>query len=119
MRISDWSSDVCSSDLVFAGLVGKYWFERYARLPVEIDVASEFRCREMPLSSDQAALFISQSGETAATLASLPYCEQAGLKIGENVNASESTITREAEADLPNPARPTHGITSPKALPPP
>ncbi|MFN7093332.1 MAG: glutamine--fructose-6-phosphate transaminase (isomerizing), partial [Allorhizobium sp.] len=57
-----------------AGLVGKYWFERYARLPVEIDVASEFRYREMPLSKDQAALFISQSGETADTLASLRYC---------------------------------------------
>ncbi|MBX9466940.1 MAG: SIS domain-containing protein [Rhizobium sp.] len=59
-----------------AGLVGKYWFERYARLPVEIDVASEFRYREMPLSKDQAALFISQSGETADTLASLRYCQR-------------------------------------------
>ena len=56
-----------------SGLIGKYWFERYARLPVEIDVASEFRYREIPLSAAQAALFISQSGETADTLASLRY----------------------------------------------
>ena len=61
-----------------AGLIGKYWFERYARLPVDIDVASEFRYREMPLSKTSAALFISQSGETADTLASLRYCRKAG-----------------------------------------
>src|SRR5690606_21572612 len=65
-----------------AGLIGKYWFERLARLPVDIDVASEFRYREMPLSSNDGALFISQSGETADTLASLRYCRQQGLKIG-------------------------------------
>ncbi|MGB5799752.1 MAG: glutamine--fructose-6-phosphate transaminase (isomerizing), partial [Mesorhizobium sp.] len=62
-----------------AGLIGKYWFERYARLPVDIDIASEFRYREMPLSKDDAALFISQSGETADTLASLRYCRKAGM----------------------------------------
>ena len=67
-----------------------YWFERYARLPVEIDVASEFRYREMPLSPSQAALFISQSGETADTLASLRYCKDHGLKIGAVVNVKES-----------------------------
>ena len=59
-----------------AGLIGKYWFERYARLPVDIDVASEFRYREMPLSKASAALFVSQSGETADTLASLRYCRK-------------------------------------------
>ena len=59
-----------------AGLIGKYWFERYARLPVDIDIASEFRYREMPLSKTSAALFISQSGETADTLASLRYCRK-------------------------------------------
>jgi glucosamine--fructose-6-phosphate aminotransferase (isomerizing) len=58
----------------YAGLIGKYWFERFARLPVEIDVASEFRYREMPIAGRMAALFISQSGETADTLASLRYC---------------------------------------------
>jgi glutamine---fructose-6-phosphate transaminase (isomerizing) len=99
-----------------AGLVGKYWFERYARLPVEIDVASEFRYREMPLSSDQAALFISQSGETADTLASLRYCKDAGLPIGAIVNVRESTIAREADAIFPILAGPEIGVASTKAF---
>ncbi|WP_137131189.1 glutamine--fructose-6-phosphate transaminase (isomerizing) [Rhizobium sp. FY34] len=99
-----------------AGLVGKYWFERYARLPVEIDVASEFRYREMPLSSDQAALFISQSGETADTLASLRYCKEAGLPIGAIVNVKESTIAREADAVFPILAGPEIGVASTKAF---
>lgn len=99
-----------------AGLVGKYWFERYARLPVEIDVASEFRYREMPLSKDQAALFVSQSGETADTLASLRYCKEAGLKIGAIVNVTESTIAREADAVFPILAGPEIGVASTKAF---
>ncbi|MDQ0453692.1 glutamine--fructose-6-phosphate transaminase (isomerizing) [Rhizobium paknamense] len=99
-----------------AGLIGKYWFERYARLPVEIDVASEFRYREMPLSTDQAAFFISQSGETADTLASLRYCKEAGLKIGAIVNVRESTIAREADAMFPILAGPEIGVASTKAF---
>jgi len=99
-----------------AGLVGKYWFERYARLPVEIDVASEFRYREMPLSRDQAALFISQSGETADTLASLRYCRDNGLKIGAVVNVKESTIARESDAVFPILAGPEIGVASTKAF---
>lgn len=99
-----------------SGLVGKYWFERYARLPVEIDVASEFRYREMPLSKDQAALFISQSGETADTLASLRYCKEEGLKIGAVVNVRESTIGREADAIFPILAGPEIGVASTKAF---
>jgi len=99
-----------------AGLTGKYWFERYARLPVEIDVASEFRYREMPLSPDQAALFISQSGETADTLASLRYCKAEGLKIGAVVNVRESTIARESDAVFPILAGPEIGVASTKAF---
>ncbi|MDI7863196.1 glutamine--fructose-6-phosphate transaminase (isomerizing) [Rhizobiaceae bacterium n13] len=99
-----------------AGLVGKYWFERYARLPVEIDVASEFRYREMPLSPNQAALFISQSGETADTLASLRYCKENGLKIGAVVNVRESTIARESDAVYPILAGPEIGVASTKAF---
>ncbi|MGV1793790.1 glutamine--fructose-6-phosphate transaminase (isomerizing) [Rhizobium sp. A37_96] len=99
-----------------AGLVGKYWFERYARLPVEIDVASEFRYREMPLSPSQAALFISQSGETADTLASLRYCKDNGLKIGAVVNVKESTIARESDAVFPILAGPEIGVASTKAF---
>ncbi|KEQ05931.1 glutamine--fructose-6-phosphate transaminase (isomerizing) [Pseudorhizobium pelagicum] len=99
-----------------AGLIGKYWFERYARLPVEIDVASEFRYREIPLSTDQAALFISQSGETADTLASLRYCHDAGLKTGAVVNVRESTIARESDAVFPILAGPEIGVASTKAF---
>ncbi len=99
-----------------AGLVGKYWFERYARLPVEIDVASEFRYRDIPLSSQSAALFISQSGETADTLASLRYCKENGLKIGAVVNVKESTIAREADAIFPIMAGPEIGVASTKAF---
>lgn len=99
-----------------AGLIGKYWFERYARLPVEIDVASEFRYREIPLSPQSAALFISQSGETADTLASLRYCKQLGLKIGAVVNARESTIAREADVVFPILAGPEIGVASTKAF---
>ncbi|MBB3288824.1 MULTISPECIES: glutamine--fructose-6-phosphate transaminase (isomerizing) [unclassified Rhizobium] len=99
-----------------AGLIGKYWFERYARLPVEIDVASEFRYREMPLLPSQAALFISQSGETADTLASLRYCRDHGLKIGAVVNVKESTIARESDAVFPIMAGPEIGVASTKAF---
>jgi len=99
-----------------AGLTGKYWFERYARLPVEIDVASEFRYREVPLTDRSAALFISQSGETADTLASLRYCKDAGLKIGAVVNVRESTIARESDAVFPILAGPEIGVASTKAF---
>ncbi|MQX97676.1 glutamine--fructose-6-phosphate transaminase (isomerizing), partial [Sinorhizobium medicae] len=99
-----------------AGLIGKYWFERYARLPVEIDVASEFRYRDIPLSPQSAALFISQSGETADTLASLRYCKEHGLKIGAVVNTRESTIARESDAVFPILAGPEIGVASTKAF---
>ncbi|ESY87163.1 glucosamine--fructose-6-phosphate aminotransferase [Mesorhizobium sp. LNHC229A00] len=100
----------------FAGLIGKYWFERYARLTVEIDVASEFRYRDIPLPPQSAALFISQSGETADTLASLRYCKERGLKIGAIVNACESTIAREADTVFPILAGPEIGVASTKAF---
>ena len=99
-----------------AGLIGKYWFERYARLPVEADVASEFRYRDIPLSKNAAALFISQSGETADTLASLRYCKDEGLKIGAVVNVRESTIARESDAVFPIMAGPEIGVASTKAF---
>ena len=99
-----------------AGLISKYWFERYARLPVDIDVASEFRYREMPLSKNDAAFFISQSGETADTLASLRYCRKAGMTIGAIVNVRESTIARESDVTLPTLAGPEIGVASTKAF---
>lgn len=99
-----------------AGHIGKTWFERYARLPVEIDIASEFRYREMPMTDREAALFISQSGETADTLASLRYCKENGLKIGAIVNVQESTIARESDVVFPTLAGPEIGVASTKAF---
>ncbi|WP_265518805.1 glutamine--fructose-6-phosphate transaminase (isomerizing) [Nitratireductor luteus] len=99
-----------------AGLIGKYWFERYARLPVDIDIASEFRYREMPLSPMSAALFVSQSGETADTLASLRYCKSAGVPIGSIVNVRDSTIARESDGIFPTLAGPEIGVASTKAF---
>ncbi len=100
----------------YAGLIGKYWFEHIARLPVDIDVASEFRYREMPLSKDTLALFVSQSGETADTLASLRYCKQQGLSIGTIVNVRESTMARESDTVFPTLAGPEVGVASTKAF---
>jgi glucosamine--fructose-6-phosphate aminotransferase (isomerizing) len=100
----------------YAGLIGKYWFERIARLPVDIDVASEFRYREMPLSNKDAALFITQSGETADTLASLRYCKAQGQTIASIVNVRGSTIARESDAVFPTLAGPEIGVASTKAF---
>ena len=99
-----------------AGLVGKYWFERYARLPVDIDIASEFRYREMPMAKNGLSLFISQSGETADTLASLRYCREQGQHIGAVVNVRESTIARESDVVFPTLAGPEIGVASTKAF---
>ena len=100
----------------YAGLIGKYWFEKYARLPVDIDIASEFRYREMPVKAGDLALFISQSGETADTLASLRYCKQQGMRIGAVVNVPESTIAREADVVFPTVAGAEIGVASTKAF---
>ena len=99
-----------------AGLIGKYWFERYARLPVDIDIASEFRYREMPLPKNSGAIFVSQSGETADTLASLRYCRSEGVPIGSIVNVRESTIARESDGVFPTLAGPEIGVASTKAF---
>ncbi|HMB77765.1 MAG TPA: glutamine--fructose-6-phosphate transaminase (isomerizing) [Kiloniellaceae bacterium] len=100
----------------YAGLVGKYWFEQIARLPVEIDIASEFRYREAPLPEGGAALFISQSGETIDTLAALRYAKAEGQRILSVVNVPESAIARESHAVLPTQAGPEIGVASTKAF---
>jgi glucosamine--fructose-6-phosphate aminotransferase (isomerizing) len=100
----------------YAGLVAKYWFERLARLPVEIDVASEFRYREAPLSRGEAALVISQSGETADTLASLRYARAQGQHILAVLNVPTSSMARESDAVLPTFAGPEIGVASTKAF---
>jgi glucosamine--fructose-6-phosphate aminotransferase (isomerizing) len=100
----------------YAGSVAKYWFERYARLPVDIDVASEFRYREPPLEKDGLSLFISQSGETADTLAALRYCAGQGQHIASVINTLESTIARESGVVFPILCGPEIGVASTKAF---
>ncbi|WP_367714757.1 glutamine--fructose-6-phosphate transaminase (isomerizing) [Nitratireductor sp. GISD-1A_MAKvit] len=114
-KIDRLSISACGTAYL-AGLIGKYWLERYARLPVDIDIASEFRYREMPLSKSSAALFISQSGETADTLASLRYCRSEGVPIASIVNVRESTIARESDGIFPTLAGPEIGVASTKAF---
>jgi glucosamine--fructose-6-phosphate aminotransferase (isomerizing) len=100
----------------YAGLVAKYWFERFARLPVEIDVASEFRYREAPLEPRNLALFVSQSGETADTLASLRYAKEQKQHVLSVVNVPTSTIARESDVIMPTLAGPEIGVASTKAF---
>lgn len=100
----------------YAGLVAKYWFERFARLAVEIDVASEFRYREAPFRVGNLALFVSQSGETADTLATLRYAREQQQRIVSVVNVPTSTIARESEVVLPTLAGPEIGVASTKAF---
>ena len=100
----------------YAGLVAKYWFERFARLPVEIDVASEFRYREAPLEAGDLAIFISQSGETADTLATLRYAKEHKQHVLSVVNVPTSTIARESDVVMPTLAGPEIGVASTKAF---
>src|SRR3954468_13211227 len=100
----------------YAGLIAKYWFERFARLPVVIDVASEFRYREAPFSPGGLAIFVSQSGETADTLATLRYAREQKQHILSVVNVPSSTIARESDIVLPTLAGPEIGVASTKAF---
>ena len=100
----------------YAGFVAKYWFERFARVPVELDVASEFRYREAPLRKGDLAIFISQSGETADTLAALRYAKAQGVHTLSVVNVPTSTIARESEIVMPTLAGPEIGVASTKAF---
>src|SRR5258705_989317 len=96
----------------YAGYVAKYWIERLSRLPVELDVASEFRYREAPLRKGDLAIFISQSGETADTLAALRYAKAQGGHTLSVVNVPTSTIARESETMLPTLAGPEICVAS-------
>lgn len=100
----------------YAGLTAKYWFERIARLPTEVDIASEFRYREAPLPRNGLAIVVSQSGETADTLAALRYCKQQGQHTLAIVNVPESTIARESEMVFRTYAGPEIGVASTKAF---
>ena len=100
----------------FAGLVGKNWIERYAGIPASVDIASEFRYSEAPLDPECLAIFVSQSGETADTLAALSHCKANGLKTMGIVNVPDSSISREVDVTLPTYAGPEIGVASTKAF---
>jgi glucosamine--fructose-6-phosphate aminotransferase (isomerizing) len=114
-KVTRVSMSACGT-AYYAGLIGKYWIERCARVPVEIDIASEFRYREAPLEPGGLAVFVSQSGETADTLATLRYCKAGGQHIAAIVNVRTSTIARESHAVLPTLAGPEIGVASTKAF---
>jgi glucosamine--fructose-6-phosphate aminotransferase (isomerizing) len=99
-----------------AGHIGKYWIERFARLPVEIDVASEYRYREPPVDKGGLTIFVSQSGETADTLASLKYAKENGARTVAVVNVPTSSIARLCDAQAPTLAGPEIGVASTKAF---
>src|SRR6185312_4167939 len=100
----------------YAGMVAKYWFERFAQLPVEVDIASEFRYRSAPLAAGNLAIFVSQSGETADTLASLRYAREHKQHVVSIVNVPTSTIARESDVVMPTLAGPEIGVASTKAF---
>ena len=100
----------------YACMVAEYWFEQIAGIPVKVDIASEFRYREPKLPTGGLAVFVSQSGETADTLAALRYCKEAGLQTAGIVNETTSTIAREADFILPILAGPEIGVASTKAF---
>jgi glucosamine--fructose-6-phosphate aminotransferase (isomerizing) len=114
-KLNRLSMSACGT-AYYAGLVAKYWFERWARLPVDIDIASEFRYREPVLDSGGVSVFISQSGETADTLATLRHCRENGQKVLSIVNVRESSIARESDVILPTLAGPEIGVASTKAF---
>jgi glutamine---fructose-6-phosphate transaminase (isomerizing) len=107
---------VACGTAAYAGFVAKYWFEQIARLSVETDIASEFRYREAAMPEGGVALFISQSGETADTLAALRYARSQGQHIVSIVNVPESSIARESDVVLPTHAGPEIGVASTKAF---
>jgi glucosamine--fructose-6-phosphate aminotransferase (isomerizing) len=100
----------------YAGLIARYWFERYAGLPVEIDVASEFRYRDVPFDPGNLAIFVSQSGETADTLASLEFAKARGQRVLSVVNVPSSTMARASQIVFPTLAGPEVGVASTKAF---
>lgn len=114
-KVSRLSLSACGT-AYYACVVAKYWLERWAKLPVDVDIASEFRYREIAMEPGGAALFVSQSGETADTLASLRYCREQNQQVLSVVNVRESSIARESDAVLPTLGGPEIGVASTKAF---
>ena len=115
-RKADRVSIVGCGTAFYAGLIAKYWFERYAKLPVEIDIASEFRYRDVPLGAGNLAIFVSQSGETADTLASLQFAKSHDQRVLSVVNVQTSTMARASDVIMPTLAGPEIGVASTKAF---
>jgi glucosamine--fructose-6-phosphate aminotransferase (isomerizing) len=109
-------SIVACGTAYMAGLIGKYWIERFARLPVEVDVASEYRYREPPVDKGGLTIFVSQSGETADTLGSLGYAQENGARPVAVGNVPTSSIARLADTAAPTLAGPEIGVASTKAF---
>ncbi len=116
LRTVDRISAIACGTAYYACLVAKYWIESIARVPVEADIGSEYRYRTPPLSKNGLGLFVSQSGETADTLAPLKYCKSHGQKIISVVNVPESAVARESDVVLPTLAGPEIGVASTKAF---
>ncbi|MBC7986348.1 MAG: glutamine--fructose-6-phosphate transaminase (isomerizing) [Sphingomonadaceae bacterium] len=125
VALPDMEFDLASFDRVsivacgtssYVGMIGKYWIEKFARIPVEVDVASEYRYRDPVLGPNQLALFISQSGETADTLAALKHCQAAGVKTAGIINVPTSSMARAVDLLLPTHAGPEIGVASTKAF---
>jgi glutamine---fructose-6-phosphate transaminase (isomerizing) len=114
-RIDRLTITACGTGF-YAALTAKYWFERVARIPTEVDIASEFRYREAPLDRSGLTVVISQSGETADTLAALRYAKSKGQTIAGVVNVPESTIARESDVVFRTYAGPEIGVASTKAF---
>jgi glutamine---fructose-6-phosphate transaminase (isomerizing) len=100
----------------YAGMVARYWFEHFAKLPVEVDIASEYRYRDVPLEAGNLAILVSQSGETADTLASLRYARAHKQHVLSVVNVPSSSIARESDTVMPTLAGPEIGVASTKAF---
>ncbi len=114
-KVSRLTMTACGTAF-YAGLVAKYWFETLARIPVEAEVASEFRYREPPMSENGVCIAVSQSGETVDTLAAIRYAKANGQTILSVVNVPESAIARESHVVLPTLAGPEIGVASTKAF---
>jgi glucosamine--fructose-6-phosphate aminotransferase (isomerizing) len=114
-KLSRLSIAACGT-AYYAGMVAKYWFERFAHLPVEVDIASEYRYRSAPLGPGGLAIFVSQSGETADTLASLRYARERQQHVLSIVNVPTSTIARDSDVVMPTLAGPEVGVASTKAF---
>jgi glucosamine--fructose-6-phosphate aminotransferase (isomerizing) len=125
VALPNWSLDLASLDRIsivacgtsfYAGMVGKYWIEQLAGLPVEVDIASEYRYREGPVSKDGLSIFISQSGETIDTLSAMRYVKEQGGRTATIVNVPTSAMARTADFVLPTLAGPEIGVASTKAF---